>query len=137
LGHTDRYVAKVIDIAPDGKTVTVQYFDAKADPSKNNDMGHQNWIFEPTEIIRKLVWKYGSWRAKYVKVVYTTEHINKATQSGLSTFEYLKSIGKYDEVYGECPFEMKLVKGVTQIKKEYKKISVIFNVCNYYYDWEF
>lgn len=138
LGYTDRDVAKVVKVSPDGNTVVIQKFQAKADPSKNNDMGHQNWIFESTQRFLTLVWKYGAWRKKVETVVYTDELQEKINASGIGSFAYLKSIGKFEEVCGSEEAEtFNIVKGFTKVKTEYPKISILFNSCDYYYDWEF
>jgi hypothetical protein len=64
LRYTDRAVYDVIEVSKDGKTVKMEYLRAKADPSKNWQMGHQDWVFEKTNHFTTVVWRYGAWHKK-------------------------------------------------------------------------
>lgn len=48
LHYSDRSCYEVIEVSKDGKTVILEYLEAKWDSTKQGGQGHQNWILEPT-----------------------------------------------------------------------------------------
>lgn len=139
LHYTDRTVAKVAEVSKDGKTVKIQHCETVADKTKECGMGHQNWIHTPVENYDTLVWRHGSWKIKDQMVVFTDEYQKfiDASEFRYRHTDYLKSIGKFDEIYNDHFAPVGIVDGITKVKTQYFKISVVFNRCNYYRDWEF
>jgi len=135
---SDRSVAKVHAVSEDGKRVTLESCSTKADPeAKDIGIGHQSWVHEPTGQYYDLVYRNGAWRRENIGVVFTKEYsegydfpANKLTD------EQREKIYTSDDGHREC-FPQQVVEGITRIKKSFPKISIIFGVCDYHYDWTF
>lgn len=134
LHYTDRTCYEVIEVSDDYKTVKLERLEAKADPTKQNGEGHQNWILEPTGQFITVVWRHNAWRVKSNVVKFTKEFIEKADKFSLSlclTEEQRKA------VYGDDVHPRNVVEGITRAAVEYHKINLLFGVKDYYYDWSF
>ena len=139
LHYTDRSVCKVVEVSKDGKTCKVESYEASADKSmlqegQNLPMGHQCWKFEPTGGISTIVWFRGKWRTVSNSIVFTDEFIEKCP-----TFSPWRSLteDQKNEIYQGQVWPQKVVEGITRAKKEYSPVSILFNTCDYYYDWSF
>lgn len=74
LMYSDRHAYEVIEVSDDFKTVRLEELDARFDPAFGEpQMGHQNWILEPTGRFKTVVWKWGSWKVKIRRVTFTKE----------------------------------------------------------------
>ena len=134
LHYTDRTCYEVIEVSKDHKTVKLEILDAKADPTKENGMGHQNWILEPTGQFITVVWRHNAWRIQNKIVRFTKEFEAKAT-----TFALAKSLTEEQQkaVYGDHIHPMNVVPGITEEAYTYEKINILFGKKDYYYDWSF
>ncbi len=128
--YTDRICFEVVEVSKDGKTVKLERLNAVADPTKNNTMGHQNWIFEPTGQYIMVQWRHNAWRQKSESIMFTEQ--------------YAKTIGRdfyqsedYKRVYDDETGNMRIVEGITENRVEWSKINIIFGVKDYHYDWSF
>ena len=128
LHYSDRSCYEVIEVSEDFKTVKLECLDAEWDRTKANGQGHQNWILKPTGQYITVVWKWGAWRIKGQKIMFTEQYAEKLGS---------KFYGSED--YEKCHAGGKLivVEGITELVTEYNKISLLFGVKDYHYDWEF
>lgn len=134
LHYTDRTCYEVIEVSEDKTWAKLQRLEAKADPSKNNEMGHQNWVFEPTNNFVEVVWRRNSWQFRTKVIKLETHLLDAYVASSYSSEFFNKNLkplcnesGRYDKV----------VAGKTKEVYQYEKVSLLFGVKNYYYDWSF
>lgn len=136
MHYTDRSVAEVVEVSPDGNEVKIEHLQALHDKTKEGGMGHQNWVFQPTGHFETLVWKNGSWKIKSEKIVFTKEILQKMEETKSWSVNDVISPEQKEKLYDEFS-ELQLLDGVTKKKTVYTKVSIIFGVKNYYYDWSF
>ncbi len=140
LHYSDRSVAKVVEVSEDGKTAKLEYYDTSADGSESGH-GHQGWKHEPSGRFFTLRWKYKDWYQEGFEFKFTPEFIKEYQAAGnLYGVRYLKEKypDQHKEIYsGDHPFPCKEVSGITKRHKTYHKMSIIFGVCQFYYDWSF
>lgn len=132
LYYSDRSVVKVVQVSLDGLQAVVARCETKADLSKPCPMGHQNWIHTDTEDTYTIVYRRGAWSCVSQQVVLTTEFQKKAKANWREANTELKAAGAFNS-----SGELQVVKGFTRIKTVYSPISILFNSCDYYYDWSF
>lgn len=137
LHYTDRTCYEVIEVSKDHKTVKLEILDAKADPTKENGMGHQNWILEPTGQFITVVWRHNAWRVKSNVVKFTKEFREKAEQAGHFSPARFLTDEQRQAVYGDDILPRNVVEGITKAAVQYEKIQLIFGRKDYYYDWSF
>jgi hypothetical protein len=139
LHYTDRTCYEVIEVSDDYKTVKLEALDAKVDPAfvGKTDVGHQNWILEPTGRFLTVVWNRGAWRAKSSRTVFTNEFIAEAEKKGIFACARALTPEQHKEIYGDDILPQKVVPGITREKTTYTKLNLIFGRKDYYYDWSF
>lgn len=137
LHYTDRTCYEVIEVSDDYKTVKLECLEAYADPTKENGMGHQNWLFERTGQFMTVVWRQGAWRIKKNVVKFTKEFKEKAERAGCFSPSALLTETQLLAVYGDDVRPRNVVEGITRAAVEYSKIRIIFGKKDYYYDWSF
>ena len=137
LHYTDRTCYEVIEVSTDYKTVKLERLEAKADPTKQNEEGHQNWILEPTGQFITVVWRHNAWRVKSNVVKFTKEFREKAEQAGHFSLASFLTDEQREAVYGNDVRPQNVVEGITEVAVEYSKIRLLFGVKDYYYDWSF
>ena len=64
MHYTDRTCYEVVNVSEDGKGATLEVLDAVADTSKYCEIGHQNWILNPTGRFVEIRWRHGAWKVK-------------------------------------------------------------------------
>ena len=136
LMYSDRHPYKVVKVSKDYKTVRLMRLDHEWDKTKQGGAGHQNWIFKETEYYSTLVWKWGAWRFMSDAIRFTKEFTSKHEahyhHADVLTEEQI------EEIWGKGFHPKKVVEGITEAYKEYRKASIIFqDYPNYHYDWEF
>lgn len=136
LHYSDRTVAEVISVSEDFKTVKLESLDARYDPAFGQpQMGHQNWILEPTGRFFTVVWKWGGWKTVKEVVEFTSEF--KKKHKDAFSFAKLLTNAQREAVYGGDTFPKNVVEGITRKAKSYSPISILFGQKDYHYDWEF
>lgn len=136
MHYTDRSVAEVVEVSPDGNEVKIEHLQAIHDKTKAGGHGHQNWLFQPTGRFETLVWKNGVWKIKSEKIVYTKEILQKMEEAKAWSVTDIISAEQKENLLDEfC--ELRLVDGITKKKTVYTKVSIIFGVRDYHYDWSF
>ncbi len=128
LHYTDRSAYEVVEVSADGKTCRLQSLNARWNDKLPGGMGHQNWLLEPTDSFMTLSWKWGAWRQKSERVMFTEEY---AATLGP------KFSGSDDQKRCFIDGEMVVVDGITELKVEWHPVKVIFGRKDYYYDWSF
>jgi len=133
LHYTDRSCYDVVEVSKDGNRVKLEDLQAKHDATKEGGMGHQNWVFEKTGYFTQLVWRFNAW--------YVESFVVEFDKNFYAEYEKLpRSKENWDTIIKPLFDEftnLKLVKGKTIRKKQYSKISILFGVRDYYYDWSF
>lgn len=134
LHYTDRTCYEVIEVSADLKTVKLERLEAKANPATKNDMGHQNWILEPTGQFITVQYRGKGWKTVTEIVTFTKEWYDTH-----NVFPIAASLTPQQKkaVYGNDIRPRHVVKGITRKKKEYHPIKLLFGVKDYYYDWSF
>jgi hypothetical protein len=141
LHYSDRKVGKVIQVSDDLSTVRIQCYDTRADLSNHPEglpHGHQCWIHEPSEEFATLEYSRGAWRQVYYSVTFTKRFREEMIQKYRT--EYFVMHMPEDEkaeIYAGQVYPQNVVEGKTVKRKRTQPVSVIFGVCDYYYDWEF
>ncbi len=137
LSFSDRHCYEVIEVSNDGKTVKMEALDAVADKTKHCDIGHQNWILNPTGRFTTVVWKFGAWRTIAKEVQYVDSYYAEYEKLSLEIGHKLAFAQMIQPLFNEDDNNLKFVEGKTKIKISYPKIRLLFGQKNYYYDWEF
>jgi len=138
LHFSDRTPYQVIEVSKDLRKVRLQRYEAVADLSKNNEMGHQNWVLAPTNVYKTLVWRNNAWKQVSETITFTKKFRQAAEEAGFfTTALYLRKTNPQlaDDIYQNSAFPQKVVEGITKVQKSYTPISIIFGVMEYYYDW--
>jgi len=137
LHYSDRTCFEVIEVSEDGKTVKLEALDAVCDKTKTCDIGHQNWIFNPTGRFVTVVWRQNAWRIKSRKIVYTKEFVDKAERQGFYAPARALTPEQHTLIYNNEVWPQSVVEGITREAFEYPAIKLLFGVKDYYYDWSF
>jgi len=134
--YSDRYCYEVISVSDDLKTVRLEALDARFNPELPHEMGHQNWILEPTGRFMTVVYRHGAWRTKGEVVRFTKAYIEKV--GDVISLARTLSEDQRKAVYGGNGVRpQNVVEGITEKVFEYNKINLLFGVKDYYYDWSF
>lgn len=139
MSWSDRDVVKILEVAPDQKTCSFSYCDTKAsEKGREIGMGHQSWEHTPNGNIGNLRFYRGRWCEVSDEVVFTNEFIKRATNQG---FKYTWQLADTSPLLKEQLFDeygnMNVVSGVTENKKKYSPVNILFGVSDYHYDWTF
>jgi len=142
LHYTDRTCFDVVEVSADGKQARLQYLDAEWDKTLGGGHGHQNWILKPTKRFVTVVWRQGAWRMVGKEIVFTDEFVKDCHSKGANFIGiWLRKNNPElaDKIWGVdgAVKPQNVVEGVTRAKKVYIKISIIFGVKDYYYDYSF
>lgn len=137
LHHSDRTCYEVIEVSDDKKTVKLQRLEAKHNKDLPGGQGHQNWILEPTESYRTVIWRNGAWREKVRIVEFVDEFRNDIPSTSVSRYLREHEPELLEKVYQGHMFPQTVIEGVTKERFEYPKVNLLFGVKDYYYDWEF
>lgn len=141
LHYTDRSCYEVIEVSADGREVKLESLTARFDPAFGKpQMGHQNWILEPTGNFKTVIWRNNAWRTKVRSIVFTDEIQKKATEAGYYAapmFLYKTDPELHEKIFAGQTFPQTIVEGITREKFEYPAIKLLFGVKDYRYDWEF
>lgn len=137
LLYSDRHCYEVVEVSEDKKTVKLQSLTAKADPNTSNDVGHQNWILEPTLHFSTVVWRRNKWNFRFKIIRFTKEIKAKAEAAGSSSIAKILTEEQREAVYGGLPTPQEVVPGITEEAFVYEPVSIIFGTKDYYYDWSF
>lgn len=132
LSYTDRHPAEVLEVSADGKQCVIRGMKAKAKPNSGG-MGHQDWDIspDPDSPTDTLIYRNGAWRKVIEQVVFDNNwHDSFATREQL--WDEMKRLGVFDE-----NGDMRIIKGVTKVKRTYDKVNILFGRAEYHYDWEF
>lgn len=127
MHYTDRTCFEVVEVSKDYKVVKLEYLHPKADPTKSNQVGDQNWILEPIGRFITVQWRHNAWRKRIEYVDFIEKYLK---DGNFHTTELYKSC--FDE-----DGNLKLIEGVTELKVAFDKMNLIFGVKDYYYDWSF
>lgn len=123
---SDCYAYEVIEVSKDGKTVKLEYLEASADRTKDNQMGHQNWILTPKGIFKTLVFRYGKWYEKLQGI---------ELESGVRYSDFTKEQMKL--VYKDDVYPQEVVEGLTKAVTNYETMNIRFGYKRFHYDWSF
>lgn len=132
LFHSDRYPAEVLEVSADGKRCVIRQMSHKAKPNSGG-MGHQDWDITPNPDAPKetLVYRQGAWRKVVEQVTFEDNWIDSfATNEEM--WDAQKRLGVFDE-----EGDLKVISGVTKVKRSYDKVNILFGKAEYHYDWEF
>ena len=138
LLYSDRHCYEVVSVSEDGNTAVLEALEAVANPEFKNGEGHQNWVLNPTGQHSVVTWWHGAWHWVQTEVVFTKEFEDKMAAQGVMFIgQYLRRNEPElsDKIYGDRPMPSRVVEGITRAKKAYSKVSIIFGVKDYYYDW--
>lgn len=132
LFHSDRYPAEVLEVSADGKRCVIRQMNHKAKMNAGG-MGHQEWDITPNPDAPKetLVYRQGAWR-KVVEQVTFDDNWFDSFATNQERWDAQKSLGVFDE-----DGDLKVISGVTKVKRSYDKVNILFGKAEYHYDWEF
>lgn len=146
LMYSDRDVIRVDSVSNCGKKVVVEMMNTIANKEKNHQMGHQNWIHQPTGQFYSIEYRNNSWK-RVGEIIEFTDEFQKSIPAQyrnekfgfINIVQYLRNEKPelYEQIYLDDVMPMVVVDGITKAKKTYSKINIMFDVCNYHYDWEF
>lgn len=129
--YSDRQVAKVTDVSKDGKRVVIQNYHTRG-AGKDLCMGHQSWEHYPSDHFETLIYRQGAWRIESKAIHFEDKWYEEYMKSDKSWNQWTDGLDLWD-VEGH----LKLIEGISRIKTTYRKISIMFGVCDYHYDWTF
>lgn len=139
LKYTDRSVGIVREVK--GDKILIEDCTTVADTNYKNDCGHQNWVHTPNGNVTEYVYKNGSWRSVSTYVDFTKDFIKDFNTNhpnefiGLWLYKNDPDLSK--KIYGGNIHPCNVIENVTQLRKTYNKVSIIFGLCDYHYDWSF
>lgn len=140
LLYSDRHCYEVVSVSEDGNTAVLEALQAVANTDFKNGEGHQNWILNPTGHCSTVTWRKNAWYWVHTEVVFTKEFEDKMIAQGVIFIgQHLRRNEPElcDKIYGDNPMPSRVVEGITRAKKAYSKVSIIFGVKDYHYDWSF
>jgi hypothetical protein len=132
--YSDRSVCKVLSVSEDGKRVEIQHYNTTG-AGENLQMGHQSWEHHPSDNFTTLVYRNGAWRSVSKSIVFIDSWYKEFEQSGKNFSDVANDLNM--DLWDSETGQLKLIAGVTRIKTEYAKKSIIFGACDYHYDWSF
>jgi hypothetical protein len=139
MHYSDRTVVIVDSVSEDGKKVVLM--DCTTVASRSNlTIGHQEWKHTPNGNKFEIVWYKGAWRKVSKSIEFTKQFrasFEEKKYSSYANFLRVEHPDLLEDVYSGHIFPSKVVSGITQEKKSYEKIRILFGVCDYYYDWSF
>ena len=130
LSYTDRYPYEVLEVSKDGKQCVIRAMKHKA---IGEGMGHQDWDITPdlSAPTQTLVYRHQAWRKVCSVVVFDQDWYDSfPTKEAL--WDAQKSLSVWDD-----RGDLKVIDGVTKVKKFYDKVNILFGHVEYHYDWEF
>ncbi|MBW3020186.1 hypothetical protein KY334_02740 [Candidatus Woesearchaeota archaeon] len=131
--YSDRHAYEVLAFDEEKKAVTIQrYAPTRLDKLGMSDV--QNYEYkELTGSPMNLYYKWGSWKRKGIKYVFTDEFCKMYKDNyKLMHEEYKRRGGKY--IGG---FVGQVIEGITKKKIEWHTMNIIFGVKEEYYDFSF
>ena len=130
LMYSDRYPYEVLEVSNDGKRCVIRAMNHKA---IGEGMGHQDWDITPDLCAPKhtLVYRNRAWRKECNMIVFNDDWYNS-----FATREELWDAQKLLNVWDDRG-DLRLIDGVTKVKKSFDKVNILFGVAEYHYDWEF
>jgi len=137
LHYSDRDCVEVLEVSEDGLTVKVEHLNAVANPNTKNDIGHKNWILESTGQFSTIVWKNGAWRYAGHEVRFTKEFRESIPSEYIGMWLRKNNPELADRIYNGDTFPSVEIEGITKTHKIYNKISILWGVKDYHYDWSF
>ena len=135
LHYTDRTVGIVRKI--EKNIVTIELCNTVADTTFKTDIGHQFWKHEPSGNMQTCIYKNGAWKSVSNTIVFTKEFIANIPSAYIGIWLKKNNPELFSKIYNDNIRPNEIIEGVTKAKKEYNKVSIIFGVCDYYYDWGF
>jgi hypothetical protein len=135
LHYSDRTCYEVLEVSEDRLTARLEALDAEWDKSLGGGEGHQNWILKPTGNFCTVVWRNNAWRIKRTEITFTKAF--KEEHKDAISFARLLTEKQRIAVYQGKVRPVNVVEGITERKTVYHKISILFGVKDYYYDWSF
>lgn len=140
LHYTDRTCFEVVEVSGNGETAKLEYLKAKADPTKENGMGHQNWIFENTGNFLTVTWRKSHWAIEGTQIIFAKKFVKECEAKGIPSItkwlnENHPEIAQ--QIWDGNAWPINVVEGYTVEKKVYSKINILFGVKKYFYDWSF
>jgi hypothetical protein len=138
MSHTDRSVVKCVKVSADSKRATVESMNTTADVPEGETLptGHQCWRHEPTGQKYDIVWKWGGWKVESNPIKWCKSYIEKLRDEQNKDFPIIPDDVR-EQVFGDHVHMRNVIEGITERRKEYRSINIIWGVCDYYYDWEF
>jgi hypothetical protein len=130
--YSDRYPVEVLEVSEDKKKCVIRSMDHKAKPNAGG-MGHQEWQItsNPDAPKETIVYRQGAWRKMFQLIEF-----DKTWYDSFSSSEERWNEIKRLEVFDDNN-NMKLIEGVTIVKRNFYKINIFFGCAEYRYDWEF
>jgi len=130
---SDRDAYEVLEFDEKKKTVVIQRYVPKR--IDNNGMGDSQ-TYEYKELTGSkitLYFKWGSWKTKHKKFVFTDEALKKYGTNYKTMHEEFKAQGgKYAGAFIGSE-----VKGLTRSKNEWNSVNIIFGIKQEFYDFTF
>lgn len=121
----DRTAYEVVQVSSDGLSCTIQQYADKPAPGYNY-YGNQVHIFDeliPNSEI-ELIFKNGTWKQKFQEIVFIDSKIEFS--------ERLRLNHANPEWFDSETFMLKLIPGISRIKKTTEKINVRFGIRGHY-----
>lgn len=136
LHYSDRTCYEVVEVSDDFMTVKLEELNAIADKSKPCDVGHQNWILQPTGRFKTVVWRRFAWYQESTEITFVKEFFKRAEAENVSIWSLLTEEQR-KQIYCDEVRPQVVVDGITKKKKVYSKLNLLFGTKDYYYDWSF
>ena len=132
--HSDRHVCKVTEVSKDGKKVTIEHY-TTVSCGENLPIGHQEWTHTPSGRFETIVYRNGAWRTVCQSSEFLDSWYCEFEKSGKNINDFADDHGI--ELWEAGTGKLNVIEGVSKLKTTYSKISILFGVCDYHYDWTF
>ena len=136
LMYSDRHAYEVLEVSKDYKRVVIQrYAPERADKngmSESQDYAYKTLEGEPITI----VWRNNSWKIESERIEFCKKWIATLPANVLSYSQHLTE--EQDRfIYDDDCYPQNVLEGITELKKVYSKVNIIFGVKREYYDFSF
>ncbi len=99
--------------------------------------GHQDWNHTPSGHLSKYKYIKTGWYKVGTEFVFTKKFRESIPSDYIGIWLRNNNPELADKIYGDHIMPCNYVEGVTRPKTTHSKVSVLFGVCDYYYDWSF
>lgn len=135
LMYSDRHAYEVLEVSKDYKRVVIQrYAPERADNngmSESQDYAYKTLEGEPITI----VWRNNSWKIEGERIEFCKKWIDTLPKDAFYVQHLTEEQKQF--IYDDDCHPQNVLEGITELKKVYSKVNIIFGVKREYYDFSF